>query len=78
MKWYLNPILSPYFQIPESHVKEPCYLEDMTLIEEWLHTAQVLWRPNNGSKNTRGATHKFKPKDDGTPDMFENLDGESE
>ena len=24
-KWYLNPILSPFFQLPESHVKEPYY-----------------------------------------------------
>ncbi|WP_421380245.1 hypothetical protein ACOCG7_23495 [Paraburkholderia sp. DD10] len=26
-KWYLNPILSPYFQLPVSHTKEPYYAD---------------------------------------------------
>jgi len=25
-KWYLHPILSPYFQLPSSHIKEPLYV----------------------------------------------------
>jgi hypothetical protein len=25
-KWYLNPVYSPYFSIPENHIKEPIYL----------------------------------------------------
>jgi len=34
-KWYLNPILSPYFKIPYSHTKEPIYLDYRTL-NDWL------------------------------------------
>jgi hypothetical protein len=34
-KWYLNPILSPYFKIPYSHTKEPIYLDFKTL-NDWL------------------------------------------
>jgi hypothetical protein len=34
-KWYLNPILSPYFQIPETHVKEPMYVT-VSKVRVWL------------------------------------------
>jgi hypothetical protein len=39
-KWYLNPILSPYFKLPESHVKEPFYMSVLALYE-WLAEAKV-------------------------------------
>lgn len=37
-KWYLNPILSPYFKIPYSHTKEPIYLNFKTLNEWFLES----------------------------------------
>jgi hypothetical protein len=40
-KWYLNPILSPKFQIPETHVKEPKYIS-VHHVREWLVKAGVL------------------------------------
>lgn len=39
-KWYLNPILSPILQIPESHVKEPFYA-DIENIVWWLRDAHI-------------------------------------
>jgi len=35
-KWYLNPIYSPYFSIPETHVKEPLYVR-VDKVLEWLN-----------------------------------------
>jgi len=40
-KWYLNPILSAYFQIPETHTKEPYYAK-VNELASWLNEAQVL------------------------------------
>lgn len=40
-KWYLHPILSPHFQIPVSHTKEPIYA-NTKLLRKWLEKAQVL------------------------------------
>jgi len=34
-KWYLNPIYSPYFNIPETHVKEPQYVR-VTDVLTWI------------------------------------------
>jgi len=41
-KWYLHPILSPHFQIPVSHTKEPVYV-NTKLLRKWLEKAQVLF-----------------------------------
>lgn len=40
-KWYLNPILSPHFQIPETHVKEPMYVTLQT-VKTWLAQVGVI------------------------------------
>ncbi|MCF7701506.1 ORC-CDC6 family AAA ATPase [Loktanella sp. M215] len=39
-KWFLSSILTPYFQIPTAHTKEPIYsnIED---IEDWMCSARV-------------------------------------
>ncbi|MCU6498050.1 hypothetical protein LPN04_09635 [Rugamonas sp. A1-17] len=37
-KWYLNPILSPYFNIFHVHTKEPVYLS-VDKVEEWMNRA---------------------------------------
>lgn len=34
-KWYLAPILSPYFKIPYAHTKEPMYI-DLSTFATWL------------------------------------------
>ncbi len=35
-KWYLAQILSPFFQIPHQHIKEPYYLENISELYEWI------------------------------------------
>ena len=40
-KWYLNPILSPHFRLPESHVKEPEYI-DLRQIRKWLSDLGIV------------------------------------
>ena len=37
-KWYLNPILSPYFKIPAIHTKEPMYVTIENVVS-WYDTA---------------------------------------
>lgn len=44
IKWYLNPILSPYFRLPESHVKEPMYV-DITTVRGWLAELKIVPPP---------------------------------
>lgn len=40
IKWYLNPIYSPYYRIPESHVKEPVYVT-VNKVREWIKESGV-------------------------------------
>lgn len=40
IKWYLNPILSPYFKIPVQHTKEPMYVAIQD-VQNWLVIAGV-------------------------------------
>ncbi len=40
-KWYLNPILSPYFQISLAHTKEPIYVKAAEL-RRWMEQAGVV------------------------------------
>lgn len=40
IKWYLNPVLSPYFKIPESHVKEPLYVT-VSQVLDWMADAEI-------------------------------------
>lgn len=43
-KWYLSPILSPYFRLPESHVKEPMYV-DVSTVRVWLGELKIVPPP---------------------------------
>ena len=43
-KWYLSPILSPYFRLPESHVKEPMYV-DVATVRGWLGELKIVTPP---------------------------------
>ena len=58
-KWYLFPILTPYFQLPSPRTKEPKYLR-VTRLREWL-----------SSENSRGVGRVEDPHQQG--DLF--LDG---
>lgn len=39
-KWYVNPILSAFYQIPEIHAKEP-YYANLGDVSKWLSKAEV-------------------------------------
>jgi|31_taG_2_1085359.scaffolds.fasta_scaffold01297_2 hypothetical protein len=41
MKWYLSSILTPYFQIPTAHTKEPFYA-NISDVKRWLEKAKVI------------------------------------
>ena len=41
-KWYLHSILSPHFQIPAIHTKEPKYVK-VSQVRAWLEKAKVLF-----------------------------------
>ena len=40
-KWYLSPILSPHFQIPAAHIKEPYYASASDVVA-WMDKAGVV------------------------------------
>lgn len=44
-KWYLTPILTPYFQVPTPHTKEPFYAKTKD-VKRWIDAANGL-RPNS-------------------------------
>jgi len=41
-KYYLNPILSPHFQIPEAHTKEPLYEPVETILRLAVQARALL------------------------------------
>ncbi len=52
-KWYLFPILTPYFQLPTTHTKEPRYMR-VGHLYDWFEKAQVpIGPPSNGSGGKR-------------------------
>jgi hypothetical protein len=54
VKWYLNPILSPHFRIPETHVKEPIYLS-VADVKKWMKEAQIpiIYDPKKTTKRRK-------------------------
>lgn len=46
-KWYLNPIFSPHFQLPVTHVKEPLYVTARD-VRKWLEAADTLPMDSEG------------------------------
>lgn len=53
-KWYLHPVLSPHFQIPATHTKEPIYAK-VQQVREWLEKAFVLSPAGQTPKNGRSS-----------------------
>lgn len=57
-KWYLSPILSPHFQIPTAHTKEP-YYATTTEVLGWMKKAKIVSvRINREEKSTNAKTKK--------------------
>jgi hypothetical protein len=54
-KWYLFPILSPYFQLPVAHTKEPIY-SNVTQVRGWLQKSNVLLRAVKNAASFAKAT----------------------
>lgn len=48
-KYYLHPIFSPYFKIPESHVKEPIYIHIRDILN-WMREAEVTLDSQGGEQ----------------------------
>lgn len=62
IKWYIKPILSPYFKIPEQHTKEPKYISLKELIH-WLDTTNSLPGKQNKKPSALGQLNLFSKKD---------------
>jgi hypothetical protein len=60
MKWYVSSILTPYFQIPTAHTKEPFYasIGDIT---DWLDDAKVT--PITQLNSSKSRPQKVKGTD---------------
>jgi len=73
-KWYLTPILSPVFQVPESHVKEPYYATPDN-VEWWLSRAQVVFpnvRASAGIRPVRERSTGNTKSNSASPSLFDN------
>ena len=69
-KWYLSPILSPYFQIPEAHQKEPYYLENMDDLILWLKKAEIYIE---GLPDVSKRRRKTTTKQNKEPSLFDYI-----
>ena len=72
IKWYISPILSVYYQLPESHVKEPYYAK-VSEVADWLKRAEVYL---NESKDMHKARSRKMPTDhlNRPPTLFDDLE----
>ncbi|WP_300063925.1 hypothetical protein [uncultured Roseobacter sp.] len=58
VKWYLSPILSPHFQIPAAHIKEP-YYATIQEVAAWMENSGVVTVGiSPRAKATRLSRHK--------------------
>ena len=81
-KWYLSPILSPFFQIPETHTKEPYYAR-VGEVEAWLLEADVHLEDVNAghgvttphAPRARKKSRESAPRH--IPDLFGGTEGDS-
>lgn len=56
-KWYLSPILSPHFQIPTAHIKEP-YYASIGEVADWMKKARVVTIGVNAELSTKRRKEK--------------------
>lgn len=76
IKWYLSPILSPYFQIPEAHQKEPYYLDNMEDLILWLKKAEIHIKDLPEVSKRRKKTTTKKIKQHKHPSLFDYIGGD--
>jgi hypothetical protein len=80
-KWYLSPILSVLFQVPETHVKEPYYCKTAEEVLGWLHEAGVFMPTSSsneiGKKKKKGRSLRASPPASG-PFLFDGLEDQTE
>ena len=69
-KWYLSPILTPYFQVPTPRIKEPRYLRAAQL-RRWLKAADV--RSVAWGNEARNRQDRVERSTSGQRDLFEDL-----
>ncbi len=55
-KWYLHPVLSPYFEITVGHTKEPRYVRGV-LVREWMEDAGIVL-PSARAKDVGGRNRR--------------------
>lgn len=67
-KWYLSPILSPWYQLPESHVKEPYYASIEEMARLMLQAEIQL--PDNLPKVPK-SNQRRKAANDKSPTLFD-------
>ena len=63
-KWYLFPILTPYFQVPTPRTKEPRYLRVATL-RRWLESVRrkgVVWKWEGYTQELRRESSAGRPR----------------
>lgn len=63
-KWYLFPILTPYFQVPTPRTKEPRYLRVATL-RRWLESVRrkgVVWKWEGYTRELRRESSAGRPR----------------
>jgi len=75
-KWYMNPIYSPYFSIPETHVKEPMYINIKEFLN-WLKEADQEAISSLGIRDIKkdANSSQQKPFDSTSQlDFFEKFD----
>ena len=51
-KWYLHPVLSPYYELTVAHTKEPLYLK-ITDLRKWLEKTSVVDPPSPKKKPSK-------------------------
>lgn len=79
VKWYLHPILSPYFRIPETHVKEPMYVS-ASEVRKWLRDADVYtgnWRKEKPAPDEESLRKNVRARPSGQMQLFDPLAGAS-
>ncbi|NOS99820.1 MAG: hypothetical protein HOP29_04255 [Phycisphaerales bacterium] len=70
-KWYLSPILSVYYQVPESHVKEPFYATGAK-VAEWIDRAGIVLEGRVDQSLTSESHKLTRPRDD-SPTLFDGV-----
>jgi len=63
-KWYLHPILSPFFAIPHVRVKEPAYVSVQDVYEWFFGTGKIRFPkqlPDRGEKSSSPSTQLRLP-----------------